>query len=80
MTKKKVGKVNESNNNDKDKDKNKDKLKHHEIPSPTNCDFKAQTDSYSGAMNINIDNIPVIKKRRKIYKNCQSIIRYTCLL
>ena len=66
--KKKVGEVNESNNNDKDKDKNKDKLKHHEIPSSTNYDFKAQTDSYSGAMNINIDNIPVIKKEEKYTK------------
>ena len=59
--KKKKGEINENKNNDK----NKDKLKHHEIPSYSNYDFKAQTDNYSGAMNINLDNIPVIKKEEK---------------
>ena len=50
------------NNNDKDK------LKHYEIPGSDNYDYTANTDNYLGAMNINIDNIPVIKNELKNIK------------
>ena len=39
-----------------------DKLRHYEIPGTNNYDYKAQTDNYFGVININIDNIPIIKK------------------
>ena len=42
-------------------DNDKDKLKHYEIPGYNNYDYSAKTDNYLGAMNINIDNIPIIK-------------------
>ena len=43
----------------------KDKLKHYEIPGINNYDYTAKTDNYLGAMNINIDNIPIIKEELK---------------
>ena len=46
----------------------KDKLKHYEIPGSSNYDYTAKTDNYLGAMNINIDNIPVIKKEQQNQK------------
>ena len=52
----KIKKSNEIGENEKDK------LKHYEIPGYTNYDYMASTDNYLGAMNINIDNIPTIKK------------------
>ena len=50
---------NENNNN---------KLRHYEIPGINNFDYKSQTDNYLGVMNINIENIPVIKEEDKAKK------------
>ena len=55
----KIKKTNEIGENDKDK------LKHYEIPGVNNYDYTAKTDNYLGAMNINIDNIPIIKEELK---------------
>ena len=46
-------------------EKENDKLKHYEIPGYNNFDYKAKTDNYFGAMNININNIPIIKDELK---------------
>ena len=45
-----------------------DKLKHYEIPGNNNYDYMAKSDNYLGAMNINIDNIPIIKEEQKKHK------------
>ena len=57
---KKINELNIDNNNITD-----DKLKHYEIPSRINYDYKAESDNYFGVMNINIENIPEIKKEEK---------------
>ena len=46
------------------------KLRHYEIPGTNNYDYKAETDNYLGVININIDNIPIIKeeKQKKIVR------------
>ena len=46
------------------------KLRHYEIPGINNYDYSAETDNYFGVMNINIDNIPIIKeeKQKKIVR------------
>ena len=56
----KIKNLSEINNNI-----NNDKLKHYEIPGLTNYDYKSETDNYFGVININIDNIPLIKKEEK---------------
>jgi hypothetical protein len=38
-----------------------DRLYHYEIPSQDNYDYTAKTNNYLGTMNININNIPIIK-------------------
>ena len=38
-----------------------DRLYHYEIPSKQNYDYTAKTNNYLGTMNININNIPIIK-------------------
>ena len=38
-----------------------DRLYHYEIPSNKNYDYTAKTNNYLGTMNININNIPIIK-------------------
>ena len=45
-----------------------DKLKHYEIPGSNNYDYTAKTDNYLGAMNINIENIPVIEDKLRNQK------------
>ncbi len=39
-----------------------DKLYHYEIPSNTNHDYKGKTDNILGTINININNLPIIKE------------------
>ena len=39
-----------------------DKLYHYEIPSQLNCDYKGKTDEYIGAININLNNLPILKE------------------
>ena len=61
-------KSNKINDNTNDKDNANDKLRHYEIPGISNYDYKAETDNYLGVMNINIENIPVIKNEEKNIK------------
>ena len=56
----KIKKTNEIGDNNEE-----DKLKHYEIPSSNNYDYTSKTDNYLGAMNINIDNIPIIPQESK---------------
>ena len=39
-----------------------EKLYHYEIPSKSNHDYKGKSDQYIGAVNINLNNLPQIKK------------------
>ena len=52
-----VKKISESNE--------EDKLYHYEIPSRDNCDYKGKTDEYMGAININLNNLPLLKNNEK---------------
>ena len=45
-----------------------EKLYHYEIPSKTNCDYKKKTDDILGTINININNLPIIKENEKDIK------------
>ena len=40
-----------------------DRLYHYEIPSKNNYDYTSKTNNYLGTMNININNIPIIKSQ-----------------
>ena len=42
-----------------------EKLYHYEIPSQNNCDYKGKTDEYIGAVNINLNNLPLLKESEK---------------
>ena len=42
-----------------------DKLYHYEIPSEKNYDYKGKTDDIIGTINININNLPIIKDNEK---------------
>ena len=42
-----------------------DKLYHYEIPSKNNYDYKKKTDDIIGTINININNLPIIKDNEK---------------
>ena len=42
-----------------------DKLYHYEIPSQMSCDYKGKTDEYIGAVNINLNNLPLLKENEK---------------
>ena len=61
---------NENNNN---------KLRHYEIPGINNFDYKSQTDNYLGVMNINIENIPVIKEEDKAKKIVRALFVITII-
>ena len=39
-----------------------EKLYHYEIPSKSNHDYKGKSDPYIGAVNINLNNLPIIKQ------------------
>ena len=45
-----------------------EKLYHYEIPSQINCNYKGKSDEYIGAVNINLNNLPIIKEIEKQYK------------
>ena len=45
-----------------------DKLYHYEIPSKSNHDYKGRTDDIIGVININMNNLPIIKDNEKDYK------------
>jgi len=47
----------------------KNNLFHYEIPSKYNNDYSAQTNNYLGTMNININNLPIIKEQEKENKS-----------
>ena len=57
VSEKDVKKISESNE--------EDKLYHYEIPSRDNCDYKGKTDEYIGAININLNNLPILKNNEK---------------
>ena len=57
VSEKDVKKISESNE--------EDKLYHYEIPSRDNCDYKGKTDEYMGAININLNNLPLLKNNEK---------------
>ena len=42
-----------------------DRLYHYEIPSENNFDYTSKTNNYLGTMNININNIPIIRKEEQ---------------
>ena len=42
-----------------------ERLYHYEIPSKSNYDYTSQTNNYLGTMNININNMPIIKEEDK---------------
>ena len=42
-----------------------DRLHHYEIPSQYNFDYTSKTNNYLGTMNININNIPIIRKEEQ---------------
>ena len=42
-----------------------DKLYHYEIPSQENYDYKGKTDEYIGVININLNNLPILKDNEK---------------
>ena len=58
------------------------RLKHYEIPENNNYDYTSETDNYFGVMNININNIPIIKKEDKDKKIMRAlfIIRITNII
>ena len=41
------------------------KLYHYEIPSEGNCDYNGKTDDIIGAININLNNLPIVKDNEK---------------
>ena len=45
-----------------------DKLYHYEIPSKSNYDYKGKSDEYIGAVNINLNNLPILKEKEKDIK------------
>ena len=42
-----------------------DKLYHYDIPSKNKCDYKGKTDEYIGAININLNNLPILKNNER---------------
>ena len=42
-----------------------EKLYHYEIPSQDNYDYKGKTDEYLGAVNINLNNLPLLSKSER---------------
>ena len=55
----------EKNSNQINSQNREDRLYHYEIPSINNYDYTSQTNNYLGTMNININNIPIIKDEDK---------------
>ena len=62
---KKLSDLNNINNSSNNNNNTNDKLKHYEIPGINNYDYKSETNNFIGVMNINIDNIPEVKKEQK---------------
>ena len=50
-----------------------DRLYHYEIPSKYNFDYTSQTNNYLGTMNINLNNLPIIKEQEKGKKFVRAI-------
>ena len=42
-----------------------DKLYHYEIPGQNNYDYKGKSDEYIGAVNINLNNLPILNEKEK---------------
>ena len=51
----------------------RDKLYHYEIPSNSNYDYKAKTDDVLGVININMNNLPIIKENERNNKFIRAI-------
>ena len=51
----------------------KKNLFHYEIPSKYNNDYTAQTNNYLGTMNININNLPILKEQDKENKSVRAL-------
>ena len=50
-----------------------DKLYHYEIPSSLNYDYKGKTDNILGVVNININNLPILKENEKNKKFIRAV-------
>ena len=57
--------VREKNTKDINTNNKEDKLYHYEIPNEENADYTGKTDDIIGALNINLNNLPILKDNEK---------------